>query len=187
MQEKNYRLIEMNAFIKFAFGFTSIVLTAIFSGCTNFSQSSELKNSNIIISPTVKVQTEPQLNDDDKTQIVVEILKQENLRDAKERKKNAQNIIYVEGQLPAKQIPQIEGIEVKFIPSFMEAKKESEIVYYEFRDFETKNSKIVIPVIWNKRDSSSGHSAIIEYECEKISGKWKVEGKVTGASVSESH
>ena len=177
----------MNVFIKFVCGFASIVLTVILLGCTNSSQSSEFKNLNTLVSPTVKAQTKPQLSDDDKTQIIVEILKQENLRDAKERKKNAQNIIYIEGQLPVKQTPQIEGVEVKFIPSFMEAKKESEIVYYEFRDFETKDSKVVIPVIWNKRDSASGHQAIIEYECQKMSGKWNVEGKVTGASVSESH
>ena len=177
----------MNGFIKFASGFTIIIFAATFLGCTNSSQSSEVKTSNTAISPAVKTQTTPQLTDDDKMQIVVEILRQENLRDAKDRKKNAQDIIYVEGQLPVKQIPEIEGIEVKFIPSFVEAKKESEIVFYEFRDFETKDSKLIIPVIWNKRDSSSGHQAIIEYECQKTSGKWKVEGKTVGVSVSESH
>lgn len=167
----------MNVFIKLASGFTAIVFTATFLGCINSGQSSEFKNSN----------AGPQLTDNDKMQIVVEILKQENLRDAKKRKKNAQNTIYVEGQLPIKQIPQIEGIEVKFIPSSVEAKNESEIVFYEFRDFETRDSKLIMPVIWNKRDSSSKHQAIIEYECQKISDKWKVEGKTVSLAASESH
>ncbi len=188
----------MNTFIKYTSYLLLIVFAVIVFGCASSGQLSEIKNSNLSVVPSATPQTEMPITDDDKKQIIVEVLRQENSRDVKEKqKKNTQNTIYIlDGNLPLKQIPtlplkqipKIEGVEVTSITQAeIETKKQSEIVYYEFRNFSVKDSKVVIPIIWNKRDSSSGHSAIIEYECEKISGKWKVEGKITGVSVAESH
>lgn len=178
----------MNASLKVIFCFISLVLVTVFLSCINSSRSSELKNLDAFNSQAVGNQKKPSLSEDDKTQIIVEILKQESLRDAKDQKKNAQNIIYIDSLLPIKQFPQIESIKVQlFVPAFMKAQKDSEIVFYQFSDFQFEDSKVVLPVIWNKRDSSSGHQAIIEYSCQKTSGKWIVEGKTVSISVSESH
>ncbi|HEY0430113.1 MAG TPA: hypothetical protein VGC76_20185 [Pyrinomonadaceae bacterium] len=126
------------------------------------------------------------LNDGDKEQIIVEILKQEIRRDEEQDKKK-QNIIYIlDENLPVKQIPEIKGIDIVLIKQAdVEAKKNSEIEYYEFREFRVEAAKVSITVIWNQRDSSSSHSAVIEYKCQKKSGKWKVVGEVVGISVGE--
>ena len=138
-------IVKMNAFIKFTSCFAPLALAAVAFGCTSSTQSGELKNSSVTISPSATPQTEMQIADDDEEQIIVEGLKQENARDAKEKqKKNTQNTIYIlEGNFPLKQIPKVEGVDVKFITQAeIETKKQSEIVYYEFRDFRGKDSKV---------------------------------------------
>ena len=179
----------MKNFTQPFYGFTSILLVAIIANCTSVSQSKETKTSEPIITSSNSRQTETTLSEADKKQIVIEILKKENLRDSEERDKNKQSKIYIlNDYFPVKQIPEIKGIEILFIKQEeIEAKKKSEIVYYEFRDFKVDETKVVLPIIWNKRDSSSGHSAVIEYECQKLSDKWNVEGKVVGVAVGENH
>lgn len=176
-------MFQKSKFIKLLYLSPFILLTTGF-GCAKSIRSDELRNSTSIDSRTTKIQNEIQISDNDKEQIIVEILK--NLRDIKKLKKDAEkNIINVEGRLPIKQIPQIEGVEIKFVLSSIWWEKHSQIVFYNFSDFVVKDSKIVISVNWNKFDYSSRHYSVVEYGCEKIADKWKVKGKIISAAVAE--
>ena len=180
-------MIKRKDFLSFFPVLTPIILVIIGFGCVSSNPRDQFRGFKPLadVSPNVQTQTGTLLSDEDKEQIIVEILRQENLKlkNTGKWKKDSQNIIYIQRPLPVKKIPQIDGVEVKFMPSFVETKKQSEVSFYEFKDFQVKDSKVKITVIWKHRDSTSINQNIFEYECEKLSNKWEVKAKSVGVSV----
>ena len=144
-------MIKRKDFFRFFPALTPIILVIIGFGCVNSGQRDEFKDSKPItdVSPNVQTQTGTPLSEEDKEEIIVEILKQEKLKikNVGEWKKGSQNIIYIQRPFPVEKISRIDNVEIKFTPSFTETEKKPKVSFYELRDFQLKDSKVVIPVV----------------------------------------
>lgn len=131
------------------------------------------------------------LSEEDKIQIVSEVLKQlqeEAAKDTKWRKAD-KGLYLLEESLPIS----LAGLDrtrfnVHLITQQQidDAKQTREIEWYEFREFNLQSQLPVLPLVWSKRDRSSSHMATSNFTATRIGDRWSVEGKVTSVTVGES-
>ncbi len=131
------------------------------------------------------------LSDEDKFQIVSEVLKQLQEDAAKDIKgpKGDAGLYLLEESLPVS-LATLDRtrLNVHLITrqQIADAKPTREIEWYEFREFNLQSQSPILPLVWNKRDRSSSHMAASEFTATRIGDKWSVEGKVTSVAVGES-
>ena len=131
------------------------------------------------------------LSEDDKVQIVSEVLRQlqeEAAKDTKGRKGDT-SISLLKESLPAS----LAGLDrtrlnVHLITQEQidDAKQTREVEWYEFREFNLKSQSPILPLVWSKRDPSSSHMTGSEFTATRVGDKWSVEGKTTSVAVGES-
>lgn len=81
----------------------------------------------------------------------------------------------------SQQLPRIKRINFVFTtPEEIELKKKTGIEYYDFSDFETDKNLVIIHFSRTYRNSTARESNgfTMKYECRKVSGKWKIKGKL---------
>ncbi|MGB4989481.1 MAG: hypothetical protein WBO10_09630 [Pyrinomonadaceae bacterium] len=132
-----------------------------------------------------------ELSEEDKVQIVSEILRQLQEEDAKDTKgrRADRRLDLLEGSLPvslAKLDRTRLNVHLITRQQIADAKQTREVEWYEFREFNLKSQSPILPLVWTKRDRSSSHMTGSEFTATRIGDKWSVEGKVTSVAVGES-
>ncbi len=137
----------------------------------------------------VSAQTK-QLPKNDKTQIIQAILKREDFKnpeiccfDAK-----AENTVYLLAEnISTEQLPNLKNIKFALITAAeIEEKRKTGIEYYSFSEFEVKKSKVEVFFSRTFSDTAAreGNGSTVRYKCRKVSGKWKIKGRLDSVYAS---
>ena len=126
----------------------------------------------------------------DKAQLIKLILNVENFKDSEmwDENANEHTVYLLSDNITPTQIPQIKGI--KFVPitdKEIAEMKETGGEYYRFGEFEVRRTFVRVFLTREYMSLRNSNASTMEYRCRKVSGRWRVKGRIAGVGVGESH